>query len=52
MKELWKLLISAQNNINGVPQEFLDKEREHLLKQKVRICMALNLINIIIIHIF
>lgn len=34
MKELWQLLLSAQNNASGVPQQFLDaKEEETKNKQ-------------------
>jgi serine/arginine repetitive matrix protein 1 len=33
MEELWKLLVSANSNPFGIPQEFLDKEREILEKE-------------------
>jgi len=35
MKELWTLLLSAQKNASGVPQQFLDAKEEELLKKKV-----------------
>lgn len=35
MKELWALLISAQNNASGVPQQFLDAKQEETRKKKV-----------------
>ncbi|BFG34073.1 hypothetical protein CerSpe_203470 [Prunus speciosa] len=34
MKELWTLLISAQNNASGVPQQFLDDKQEEARKKK------------------
>src|SRR5690554_2837152 len=33
--ELWKLLISAQNSLGGIPQQFLDHTKEELLQRKV-----------------
>lgn len=35
MKELWSLLISAQQNVSGVPQQFLDAKEEETQKKKV-----------------
>lgn len=35
MKELWTLLLSAQNNASGVPQQFLDAKQEETRKKKV-----------------
>lgn len=35
MKELWALLLSAQNNASGVPQQFLDAKEEETRKKKV-----------------
>ncbi|KAK4254924.1 hypothetical protein QN277_007997 [Acacia crassicarpa] len=35
MKELWSLLLSAQKNASGVPQQFLDAKEEELRKKKV-----------------
>ncbi|XP_031486310.1 uncharacterized protein LOC116254844 [Nymphaea colorata] len=34
MKELWSLLLSAQKNISGVPQQFLDAKEEETKKKK------------------
>ena len=35
MKELWCLLLSAQRNISGIPQKFLDEKAEEARKKKV-----------------
>ncbi|WOL04725.1 hypothetical protein Cni_G13447 [Canna indica] len=35
MKELWALLLSAQNNASGVPQQFLDAKQEEMKNRKV-----------------
>ncbi|ORZ27153.1 PWI domain-containing protein [Lobosporangium transversale] len=32
--ELWKLLISAQNSLGGIPQQFVDQAKEELLAAK------------------
>lgn len=37
MKELWILLLSAQKNASGVPQQFLDAKEEEIRKKKVSI---------------
>ncbi|PPS06445.1 hypothetical protein GOBAR_AA14232 [Gossypium barbadense] len=34
MKELWSLLLSAQRNASGVPQQFLDAKEEETRKKK------------------
>lgn len=34
--ELWKLLISAQTSLGGIPQQFLDITKAEILKTKVR----------------
>ncbi|XP_077238939.1 splicing factor PWI domain-containing protein isoform X2 [Tasmannia lanceolata] len=34
MKELWVLLLSAQKNVSGVPQQFLDAKEEETRKKK------------------
>ncbi|KAG2673362.1 hypothetical protein I3760_13G087500 [Carya illinoinensis] len=34
MKELWTLLLSAQKNVSGVPQQFLDAKEEENKKKK------------------
>jgi hypothetical protein len=36
--ELWKLLLSAQTSLGGIPQQFIDKAKEELLEAKVRCC--------------
>lgn len=38
MKELWVLLLSAQKNASGVPQQFLDAKEEETRKKKVQFC--------------
>lgn len=35
MRELWGLLLSAQQNASGVPQQFLDAKAEEIIKKKV-----------------
>lgn len=35
MKELWTLLLSAQKNASGVPQQFLDAKEEETKRKKV-----------------
>eukprot|EP00058_Branchiostoma_floridae_P005303 XP_002590791.1 hypothetical protein BRAFLDRAFT_218692 [Branchiostoma floridae] len=35
MGELWKLLVSAQDNIAGIPAEFLDKKKEEIKQRQV-----------------
>lgn len=35
MKELWTLLLSAQNNSSGVPQQFIDAREAELKKSQV-----------------
>jgi len=44
MKELWTLLLSAQKNASGVPQQFLDAKEEELLKKKVLLSLDLPFI--------
>ncbi|KAL6524260.1 hypothetical protein OROGR_016694 [Orobanche gracilis] len=34
MKELWALLLSAQQNVSGVPQQFLDAKEEETKRKK------------------
>ncbi|XP_073144212.1 uncharacterized protein [Henckelia pumila] len=34
MKELWSLLLSAQQNLSGIPQQFLDEKEEETKKKK------------------
>ena len=35
MKELWELLVSAQENIGGIPSAFLEKKKEEIKQRKV-----------------
>ena len=35
MKELWSLLVSAQENIGGIPSTFLEKKKEEIKQRKV-----------------
>lgn len=35
MKELWSLLLSAQENIGGIPSTFLEKKKEEIKQRKV-----------------
>lgn len=35
MKELWSLLTSAQSNLSGIPQQFLDVKAEEQRLKKV-----------------
>lgn len=39
MKELWSLLISAEQNLSGVPQQFLDEKEEETKKKKVNLML-------------
>lgn len=32
--ELWKLLLSAQNSVGGIPAEFIEQKKEELRKRK------------------
>jgi len=34
MKELWALLLSAQQNVSGIPQQFLDEKAEEARRKK------------------
>lgn len=35
MRELWSLLLSAQQNASGVPQQFLDAKEAEIQQRKV-----------------
>ena len=35
MKELWTLLLSAQENIGGIPSSLLEKKKEEIKQRKV-----------------
>ncbi|KAK9127008.1 hypothetical protein Scep_015854 [Stephania cephalantha] len=37
MRDLWSLLLSAQKNASGVPQQFLDAKEDELRKKKVEL---------------
>jgi hypothetical protein len=37
MKELWNLLLSAQDSVGGIPKEFLELKKEELVKKQVRL---------------
>ncbi len=37
MAELWELLISAMDNIGGIPAKFLEQKKEEIRKRQVRI---------------
>ena len=38
MKELWELLLSAQDNIGGIPTAFLEKKKEEIRQRKIFTC--------------
>lgn len=40
MRELWTLLLSAQNNASGVPQQFLDAKQEEARKRRLLYIVA------------
>ncbi|KAE8705654.1 transcription initiation factor IIA large subunit-like isoformX2 [Hibiscus syriacus] len=42
MKELWTLLLSAQRNASGVPQQFLDAKEEETRKKKAESDLIAN----------
>ena len=35
MKELWNHLTSAQDNVSGIPTEFLEEKKEEIKQMKV-----------------
>ena len=35
MEELWKLMLSAMENIGGIPAEFLEQKKEEIKKRQV-----------------
>lgn len=35
MQDLWELLISAQQSVSGIPQQFLDQKKEEIKKRMV-----------------
>ena len=38
VSELWDLLISAQDNPDGIPAKFIDEKKEEILRRQVRAC--------------
>lgn len=42
MKELWALLLSAQNNASGVPQQFLEAKEEEMRNNKAEMDRIAN----------
>ncbi|KAK4731519.1 hypothetical protein R3W88_024507 [Solanum pinnatisectum] len=42
MKELWALLLSAQNNASGVPQQFLEAKEEEMRNKKAEMNRIAN----------
>ena len=43
MKELWTLLVSAQENIGGIPSPFMEKKKEEIKQRKVCTCSVRTL---------
>lgn len=41
MAELWELLLSAQENIGGIPAQFVEQKKEEIKKKQVRVCKTL-----------
>lgn len=37
MKDLWPLLLSAQDNIAGIPSAFLEQKKEEIRQRQVRV---------------
>ena len=44
MKVLWTLLLSAQKNASGVPQQFVDTKEEEIRKKKLNMSLAVPLV--------
>jgi serine/arginine repetitive matrix protein 1 len=42
-KDLWKLLLSAQDSPQGVPKELLEAKKQELLQEKVHAFSRYNL---------
>jgi len=43
IQDLWELLLSAQENIGGIPAVFLEQKKEEIkLRQVMRICSVLT----------
>lgn len=37
MGELWELLLSAQESVSGIPEQFMEKKKEEIKKRMVNI---------------
>ncbi len=50
MKELWNHLSSAQENVSGIPTEFLEEKKEEIRQMKVyshvvaSVCMGISVL--------
>ena len=44
MKELWTLLVSAQENIGGIPSSLLEKKKEEIKQRKVGAYVSLAIV--------
>ena len=42
MGELWELLVSAQENIGGIPTAFLEKKKEEIRLRKVSLKLLVS----------
>ena len=40
MGELWELLISAQENIGGIPAKFVEQKKEEIKRKQVRVIFS------------
>lgn len=49
MQELWDLLVSAQQNIGGIPTVFLEQKKEELRLRKVW-CWAMTALYICVLY--
>ena len=54
MEALWKLLVSAQDSVAGIPQEFMDQKKEEIRQKRVSFTCGkvFNATNSIIIVVF
>lgn len=43
MKDLWPLLLSAQDNIAGIPSAFLEQKKEEIRQRQVIVHFQFNL---------
>lgn len=42
MEELWDLLLSAQQNVGGIPAEFMEKKKEEIRQRKVYVVVVVS----------